>query len=79
MTSDRIYKVYGGDDCIWCDRAGDLLSSLGEEYIYINVHDYPDALAFIKDQGLRSVPQIFLEDNLIGGFQELKEKLNNDR
>lgn len=64
--------VYSKDNCPFCDRAKQLLTSRGVEYTEINVSENPDAREFLIDQGLRSVPQIFKGTTLIpGGYQGL--------
>lgn len=70
-------EVYGtGEECIWCVRCCEFLDSMGEEYIYKNVREDEDAMTFIKGLGLRSVPQVFIDGVLIGGYTELQKELS---
>jgi len=31
--------VIGRDNCVWCDKATDLLDKQGVPYVYVSVHD----------------------------------------
>ena len=65
--------VWSKNQCPFCVQAKALLESKGIEYEERNVQD-----AWTKEQLLeavptaRTLPQIFLDDKLIGGFTELK-------
>jgi glutaredoxin len=62
--------------CPYCDQAKALLKSKG----YI-IEEKKIGDGYTKEELLeavptaRTVPQIFIEDELVGGFTELKEKL----
>lgn len=65
--------VWSKNQCPYCDQAKNLLKLKGIEYEERNINngwDREDLLSAVP--GARTVPQIFLEDKLIGGFQELK-------
>lgn len=67
--------VYSKKDCTFCDRTKTLLESRGVVYNVVNVDEDPEAREFLLDQGLRSVPQIFIGTTLIqGGYQGLAGK-----
>lgn len=67
--------VYTKNNCPYCDRAKALLESKGVAYKIINIEEDQDARAFLIDQGLRSVPQVFNNTTLIqGGYQGLAGK-----
>lgn len=69
--------VYGKPSCTYCDMAKGLLSSKGLEFLYIDVSKDVDAMDKIKADGARTVPRVYLDGVCIGGFVELKEKLND--
>ena len=71
-----MYKVYGTKICLYCDKAENLLKTkdLPFEKIYIDEDD--DAKDYIVKQGFKTVPQIWLDDEYVGGFKELKAKLS---
>lgn len=73
-----MYVVYGRNGCPFCDKATDLLDSLNLEYEYRNISDGPGVLLELLDlhPEAKTVPQIFLDQELIGGFTELSARLN---
>ena len=68
--------VWSKNACPYCVQAKSLLEMKGIEYEERNVQE-----AWTKEQLLeavptaRTLPQIFLDDNYIGGFTELKQHL----
>ena len=68
--------VWSKNACPFCDQAKNLLKSKGIEFEERNV-----STDWTKEQLLESVPmartlpQIFLDDNYIGGFTELRKHL----
>lgn len=70
------YKIYGKLNCTGCDQAKALLESKGLGYEYVDVMKTPSAQAMFRENGFRSVPQIFKDGkHLVGGFAELQVKL----
>ena len=68
--------VWSKDACPFCDQAKALLKQKGIEIQERKIgHGYTreDLLEAVPDA--RTVPQIFLDGNLIGGFTELKKHL----
>lgn len=68
--------VWSKNACPFCDQAKNLLKIKGIEYEERNINngwDREDLLAAVP--GARSVPQIFLGEEYVGGFTELKKKL----
>tara|TARA_Y100000768_G_scaffold339444_1_gene282680 strand:+ start:1318 stop:1545 length:228 start_codon:yes stop_codon:yes gene_type:complete len=66
--------IYTKDNCIWCDRAKILLDSKKISYNEIDLSDDSERLKFYEKIGdnVKTVPQVFIDDKRIGGFQELK-------
>ena len=66
--------IYTKDNCIWCDRAKILLDSKKISYNEIDLSDDSDRLKFYEKIGdnVKTVPQVFIDDKRIGGFQDLK-------
>lgn len=65
--------MYTTTICPYCIRAKMLLKGKGVPFEEINVsgdHDTRDWL--VKVTGLRTVPQIFINDEPIGGFDEMR-------
>lgn len=71
--------IYSKDNCPYCVQAKNLL-----KYKNIELKEYVLGKDYTKEQLLellpnaRTVPQIFLDEEYIGGFEDLKRKLDND-
>ena len=67
-------SIYTKDNCIWCDRAKILLDSKKIFYNEIDLSDDSERLKFYEKIGdnVKTVPQVFIDDKRIGGFQDLK-------
>ena len=79
----NLYKtaeVWSQSNCPACSEAKRLLEQTGifitEKMLGINGYTKKDLIE--KVPHARSVPQIFLDNEYIGGLQELKRKLAND-
>jgi len=73
-------EIYGTDNCVFCDKAKNLLQMYDKEYTYIDVTETEDITAafFKKFPDVRTVPQLALSDGFhIGGYTELKKWLNH--
>jgi glutaredoxin 3 len=65
--------VYTQTVCPYCTNAKTLLKNKGIAYKEINLDERPDAEweALQKQTGLRTLPQIFIADECVGGFNDL--------
>ena len=66
--------VWSKDQCPYCVQAKALLESRGIEYEERNIEngwDKDDLLAAVPTA--RTLPQVFLDDKLVGGFNELRK------
>jgi glutaredoxin 3 len=71
-----MYTIYGRPGCAPCKAAKDLLDNLGVEYTYVDVMALPKGeLAAFLARGFKTVPQIFWEDTLIGGLDDLRRHI----
>ena len=70
-----IIQVYSSDRCPYCVKAKALLDRKGVKYKEINVTDDDEArIALVKKaNGVRTVPQIFIDDHHVGGCDDLYE------
>lgn len=75
MTSKATYKIFGAPWCKYCQEAKELVSRSGFTYEYINLEESEEDMSWFLDQGFKTVPQIYCEDRLVGGFTELAEEL----
>ena len=90
MTSKPVIKVFSRPVCNYCTQAKELLSKAGfeyEEYLLgdsmktLGENKYqvtPDQFFEMIGKTVRTVPQITWDDELIGGFTDLREKLLNE-
>jgi glutaredoxin 3 len=68
--------VWSKHHCPYCDQAKALLTQKGIEFEERKVGDgYTKEDLLEAVPSARTVPQIFLDGNLIGGFTELKKHL----
>ena len=64
--------VYSADYCPYCVRAKDLLQRKGISFEEIHVDEDPQKREeMIQKSGRMTVPQIFINDKPIGGFDDL--------
>ena len=66
--------VYSISGCPFCARAKSLLTELGVPFVNIDLDKRPDLRSELTERtGRRTVPQIFFNENHIGGCDELKQ------
>lgn len=59
--------------CPYCDRAKNLLDGKGIPFEVIDLTDKMDELQAWKEKtGWKTVPMIFINDTLVGGYTDLK-------
>ena len=70
MVADIV--VYSTERCSYCVMAKKLLESKGLTYREIDVsHDEALLQEMVERSGRRSVPEIFIDDDFIGGYDDL--------
>ena len=72
--------IYSKNNCIYCNKAKTLLKNLGLEYEEKSLEkDFgSDPSKLIEDIGknVRQMPQIKIDGDLIGGYNQLVEHFN---
>lgn len=64
--------VYSGSHCPYCVRAKQLLDRKGVAYTEIHVDEDPaQRKVMMEKSGRRTIPQIFINDQPIGGADDL--------
>ena len=65
--------IYSTQVCPYCVRAKDLLESKNVQYSEVLIDKEPGKLQEMleKSNGRRTVPQIFINDKHVGGFDDL--------
>lgn len=72
--------IWSKDQCPYCVQAKNLLASRNIDYEERNINQ-----GWTREQlleavpGARTVPQIFIDDQLVGGFTELRAKLTESK
>jgi len=66
-------EIYTKNNCIWCDRAKILLNSKDIEFKEIDLSDDQKREKFYNSIGenVKTVPQIYIDNLRIGGYQDL--------
>ena len=71
-------EIFGLEDCAYCKRAIELCEEKGLEYTYFSLENN-ESLAVVANKDFskfRTVPQIFIGEDHIGGYTELWEHVN---
>jgi glutaredoxin 3 len=65
--------VYTMNHCPYCERAKQLLKTRGVTYEEVRVAEDDDAMwdKLFERSGLKTMPQIFAGESLIGGYTDL--------
>ena len=67
-------KIYTKSTCPACVMAKDILKGKGADFEEVILDDKPEETrALMEKTKMRTVPQIFINDKLIGGCSELME------
>lgn len=65
-------EIYTWGHCPYCIRAKNLLDEKGMPFTEVNLDGKDQELVDLRERtGQRTVPQIFIDDEFIGGFSEL--------
>ncbi len=70
-------KVYTKHFCPYCIKAKMLLKSKKQDFEEIELKSQDEMMALVEKTGMMTVPQIFINDELIGGFDDM-DKLNRE-
>jgi len=72
--------IYSADACPWCVKAKRLMDNNNIEYEEIKLEfDSPEFDELISRTKMQTVPQIFFGDELIGGYPQLSELINEGK
>jgi glutaredoxin 3 len=66
-------KVYTKNACGYCNMAKNLLKSKNITFEEVNIEDHPEAREFVINEGHRTMPQIYINEKNVGGFDQLKK------
>lgn len=73
--------IYGATNCSYCTQAIKLCESRDIPHTYINLIHHPEAMQELTESigQFATVPQIFVDGEHVGGFTDLKDKLDADK
>lgn len=64
--------IYSKSYCPFCDRAKALFKAKNIDFETIQLDDKPELYTELKQKtGMMTVPQIFINDKLVGGYTDL--------
>lgn len=72
-----MYYILTRENCQYCDKAKDVLDENGEDYQVFSISDSPVYVRLMIKADLKTVPQIWHNADYIGGYDQLKEHLND--
>ena len=76
-VSENFIVVFSKDSCPYCVMAKDLLRSLNQDFVAIELDQREDGKDIqnylIKSTGHKTVPNIFINQKHVGGCADLKE------
>lgn len=75
MVEDK-WVILGQKDCVYSDKVQTMFNNLGLNYTYYDVTD-TSLKYFLRDSGLTTVPQVFLNGFIIGGYEDTKDYIHN--
>ena len=67
----KTYTLYSIPKCPWCEKAGKLLEKQGVQFTEVKITNKEKLLQFASRHSIKTMPQIFLEEERIGGYTEL--------
>ena len=67
-------EIYTKNACIYCDRAKEVFKSKNLNFSEYNIFTNPEYLDELlkRSNGLKKMPQIFINNQHIGGFDKLQ-------
>lgn len=76
LQEDTRTIIYGRDTCPYCMRAKEEMSLRGIQFDYINLDEIGKTAAEVTGRKVKTVPQIYVDGQYVGGYDELMAFLN---
>lgn len=78
MKPNLRIEVFSQDNCAGCEQVKALLTAKKLPFVEYNLTKDPNnkQLLFNRVPGVRTIPQVFFNNILIGGLQQVKQELN---
>ena len=71
LEDDKSTIIYGHNDCPYCTMAKEELRILGITFEYVNLKEIGKSAAEVTGRDVKTVPQIYIEGEYVGGYDEL--------
>ena len=72
-------EIYTKDDCVFCDMAKNLLNTAGKPYTEYKLNeDFTREVLLTKFPEAKTYPVIVMDGFHIGGFDQLKNQINEE-
>tara|TARA_B100001123_G_C14613591_1_gene750819 strand:+ start:37 stop:294 length:258 start_codon:yes stop_codon:yes gene_type:complete len=73
-------EIYTKNICNYCDRAKEIFKIKKLTYLEYNIEENPEHLDSMlkRSNGKKLMPQIFINNVHIGGYDDLKKIIDND-
>lgn len=76
----REITVYTTEPCAYCARVKGLLKSRGLDFAEVNLSKDPEGrVELAAKTGMMTFPQVIVEDQLVGGFDETRAAVASGR
>lgn len=69
------FVLFTMPDCHWCKKAKELLTERDEKYVEFDITQHPILREFLVANNLTTVPQVFNDGLLIGGYVDLEQEI----
>ena len=71
--------IYSKQNCTYCSKAKAMMNSLGIEYTEKKLEEFDTVDDMLEDIGkkVKTMPQIKIDNELIGGYHQLIEHLDD--
>ena len=73
-------EIYSKSNCLYCDKAKNYFTQNNISYVEHNV-EVPEVFDTLmnRNPNARTMPQIFIDNELIGGYTDLEDWLQNKK
>ena len=73
-------EIYSKSNCLYCDKAKNYFTQNNISYVEHNV-EVPEVFDTLmnRNPNARTMPQIFIDNELIGGYTDLEVWLQNNK
>ena len=73
-------EIYSKSNCLYCDKAKNYFTQNNISFVEHNV-EVPEVFDTLmnRNPNARTMPQIFIDNELIGGYTDLEDWLQNNK